>query len=189
MRIHVLTGLLVLLSVSSIANAGLIEYPLMDLIGTYPFDGTECERRIDLNLSPPPFHVEGASLRITGFSLIGSVICSNVPLDWPVDFYAHMPVGDGSAWYTGEPSPSEIGYFTWTTPFYYFPEQDGNWSFMYDGQFSIMLCGSPRPLVGTCSIVSQPPQVELVEAVLILDADFPTPSHVSTWGNLKALYR
>lgn len=173
----------------AVARADIVEIPLPGLVGPYPVNEQTATRTVTLQLPQRPDLIRGASLRITGTSAIGVANCGGIGEAelWPMEFIAEMPDGVTDTWMAfHEPSYSP-GQFIRTALFEPL-SGTASWEFLMDGEGQVGLTGAPASAQTVCDPVLLPTG-NISEAVFIIDADFPLPVRVSTWGRIKALYR
>ena len=184
--VMVVVGLMV-----TAANAVVIEIPLPGLLGAYPLDESHGTRTVTVVLPQIPTAIHGASFRVSGTTVVGSITCEWGPGLWPTDIEAIMDAGNVHYWFASDHThmPQVSGPFAWTADFRPTPPLGTTWEFLMDGEAQVQLYGAPAILVGLCFLNPSPPSAVVEEAVLIIDAEFPVSIDASTWGAIKALYR
>jgi len=168
------------------ANAGILEIPLPDLLGPYPISMSSGERTASFSF-PAPSAIHSVSLRVSGTAIVGELFCDGASSPYPIEIFGYMVPDESGWWSAEEPMPLVDGAFTWTAQFHSSPAIGPTWGFLMDGAGEIILYGGPPPIVGLCSILSNP-SANVTEAVLIIDAGFTVPVEITTWGQIKAVY-
>jgi hypothetical protein len=170
-------------------NGEIVEIPLPELLGVYPLDEHNATRTTTFELPDVPVLIYGASFRVSGTATVGSVSCEwGGPYAWTMDIYASMQdTSFAHVWLASAAMPQDPGPFAWTAEFWRTPPTT-TWGFLMDGEADLSLTGGPLPLVDLCWPVSEFPRATVVEAVLIVDAEFPVPVEATSWGRIKALY-
>jgi hypothetical protein len=169
------------------SHAAVMEIPLPALLGTYPIDAQHAERTASLVLPSLPAVIYGASLRISGTTVTGTITCDpDPPGDWPIDFLASM--GVPSHHWLGGGFAGPTGSFTWVYSFQAVPINGTTWDFLLDGEADVTLWGAPASTIPECMTAGSP-TATVTEAVFIIDAEFPTAVETTTWGRIKSLYR
>jgi hypothetical protein len=175
--------------VAASAHATVIAIPLPGLLGTYPVDEQNTTRTVTFQLPDPPTIVRGASLRVSGTTEVGLILCDGKLYPWPTSLTAYMEDTPSHYWFADEGMPFTAGAFSWTAAFQAVPPSGSTWDFLLDGTAEINLWGEPSGFILICSPASPSPTLTVTEAVLIIDGDFPIATETSTWGRIKALYR
>jgi hypothetical protein len=174
-----------LLLLAAQSHAAVIEIPLPALLGSYQ----NTARSATIVLPAQPSVIYGASLRVSGSTVLGQLDCFGEPpgiQPQPMDLWGEMHDGSGRYWFVSDHSAMQAGgAFTWTQPFEKTPAST-TWAFLMDGVGDITLNGfDPYTWCNVRSSVSG----GITEAVFIIDAEFPVAVEQSTWGKIKALYR
>lgn len=165
----------------SVAAAEIIEIPLPDLLGFYPFGDGEPTRTATVTLHQPPLAVTGMWIRVGGTMTTGIAACPDTEEPWPLEFIAWL----ADPAFTPDPSASvhglPTGPFTCQLPLEPLPPAG------LEGAptLEIRLFGAPAGLVGICFGVLEP-VAELQEAVLVIEGDFPVAAAGRTWSRVRA---
>jgi hypothetical protein len=99
--------------------------------------------------------------------------------------YASLPADAQESWSATVRPPDVPGVFEWTGDF--FSPLGLTWDFLLDGEAAVSL-ETPTMSIPECNS-PVPAAVTVTGATLIVDADFPVPVQVNTWGRIKGLYR
>jgi hypothetical protein len=174
--------------VATAAAADVVEIPLPALLGEYPPGPGIVSRSVAFVLPRIPTVIHGVSFRVTGTSIPGVADCHGVGTAdlWPMEFVAEMKYSPDDYWQALEEPSYSFGIFTRTAEFEPALETT-TWEFLLDGEGEATLFGAPAVLAGCDPLVF--PTSNIIEAVLIVDAEFTLAVESSTWGRIKALYR
>ncbi len=175
------------------ARADVIEIPLPELCGAYPyFEWIETIyfRSATVHLPAVPTGIRGAQMRVRGTVQVGELECVAIGLrPWPMSVDAYLGSGVVDGWFCGALTPSQSGPYDLTLDF--LPGAGGppSWDFLMDGEGPIELDVAPAPYLDCWHTdPSDVPTATVDEAVFIIDADFAVPTQAGTWGRVKALY-
>lgn len=173
---------------ASSALAGVIEVPLPSLLGAYPAAGG---RVATIHFATPPAVVHGAWLRIRGTEQNGTATCRDFLTTSPVSVAFSSEIYEAPAyWLADGPTATADGAFEWTSPFALWAFGGGSaFGFLDDGDATIAFGGGPPGMLLECSVDPPGPTATVTEATFLLDADFPTPAGIASWGRVKAIYR
>jgi hypothetical protein len=178
-----------LILIATAAAAEVVEIPLPALLGDYPFSAGSVSRTVAFQLPRIPTVIHGVSFRIVGTSNIGVADCHGVGTAdlWPMEFVAEMKYSPDDYWQAREEPSYSFGIFTRTAEFEPALETT-TWEFLLDGEGEVTLVGAPLAALEQCDPLVFPTG-NIIEAVLIVDAEFTLAVEPSTWGRIKALYR
>jgi hypothetical protein len=179
--------LLLLVLVPAPGQAGIVEVPLAELQGVYSIDvGGVRERATTVELPSRPTAVHSVSFRLSGISNPGITCCYFGAFECHpsgLSLGANMFESYEDYWMANGMTPEVAGAFEWTEKFLY----GQTWDFLLDGDAPVTLQAGSVGIPECYHKVF--PTVAVTGAALIVDADFPVPVRVDTWGRIKASYR
>ncbi|NIO00771.1 MAG: hypothetical protein GTO42_01315 [Candidatus Latescibacteria bacterium] len=190
MRGYLLRIVLFLLLISTPLHAEMVEIALPDIQGLYSVDSTYT-RTAHFQMDRAPIEVHDVWIRLCGIADTGLLSCEGpygqeILGPWWTHYEATMKDSTtGLLWgasYTYEDSSSALDF---TMKFQ--TQSQATWDFMKQGTGDLSLMWCPLPYVLTCSEIIVP-SVEITNAHLIIDGDFPVPVEINTWGAIKSLY-
>jgi hypothetical protein len=180
-----------LVSAEALASE-IIEVPLPELRGIY---SNEISGRIaEFQLERAPDTVFNVSIYLSGTVSVGEYWCltgfgTEGPFPYPIEFVGSIrDTVNAGPWLADELTPEVTGQFELAIPFRELYGRPVTWEFLESGRSSVELHGWGPMLLAICS-ASMDPDATVEEAKLIIEADFPVSSRLSTWGRIKALFR
>ena len=195
MHKRIILGFVLVLIFASAATGVEIAWQIYGLEGEYipsfmPYNPQPFQRSTTFDATMlPPFTVNGISLRIVGSVTINESYC-NPPLSdpflSPFSFAAEIPDSmTGGIWHANSDAFIQNGAFDVTVPIT--TETGATWEFFEAARLLyIYLNGHGCP--GCMELYYGCSEAFVNETYLILDLEFVTSGHESTWGAIKALY-
>ena len=182
-----------LLLVPAVAGATVFVIPLTQQVGLTTC-GAGCEyMTLPFHLPGLPAVIHGATLRVTGTSTGGELMCDGsqgpTPTPWDNTIDGEMAANAPDFWDAFVQNLS--GPFDLSIPFAagnitgYPPV---NWDFLADGAAEVTFYAGPSATVLGCYPVTTP-TVTVTGVWILLDADIPVAARGASWGSVKAIYR
>lgn len=183
----------VMLSSSFQLRAEVVDISLSGICGFYSTDSSYSAntRTADFILSRIPTTVYDVSIKLIGLADTGLLDCEGaygqrIIGPWDTDYEISMTdITSGKLWianflYEDSSSALDTTRTFWTN-------SGATWEFLKNGTGSVTLSWVPMIPILACSIL-RTPNVNITEACLIIDGEFPVPTENTTWGQIKAIY-